>query len=153
MIIPIAVTDGNFDFTMYVIWAKKPYIEQVWDAIQHYDNYLSNRHVILIGDFNSNKIWDKKHGEKSHSNVVKHLDEKGIYSCYHCYYKQQQGEEQLPTYFHCNHREKPYHIDYCFVSKDLLYKLRAVEVGDYDSWSQHSDHVPLIVNFNIDGYK
>jgi exodeoxyribonuclease III len=41
MIIPIAVTDGNFDFNIFLIWAYNPddidgrYITQVWKAIAH----------------------------------------------------------------------------------------------------------------------
>ena len=46
------------------------------------------------------------------------------------------------------HKNKPYHIDYCFVSADLVAKLRSVEIGDYDFWTKYSDHVPVIVTFD-----
>lgn len=48
-VIPIEVTDGNYDFNLYAIWANNPndsdgqYIEQVWKAIHHYDNQLINK--------------------------------------------------------------------------------------------------------------
>src|ERR1035437_2580171 len=48
MIIPISVTGGDFDFTLYAIWANNPsdpdghYIEQVWKAIHFYDERLIN---------------------------------------------------------------------------------------------------------------
>lgn len=35
------------------------YIAQVWLAINYYNDLL-DKPSILIGDFNSNKIWDKK---------------------------------------------------------------------------------------------
>jgi exonuclease III len=65
MIIPIAVTGGQYDFTLYAIWANNPgdpdghYIEQVWKAIKHYDMNLTNKKTMLVGDFNSNTIWDR----------------------------------------------------------------------------------------------
>jgi len=153
MIIPISVTGGKYDFTLYAIWANNPedpdgqYVEQVWKAIQYYDRYLSNKKTILIGDFNSNTIWDRKHRESNHSNVVKILENKGIFSSYHLFHKQIQGKEKHPTLYMYRHQDKPYHIDYCFVSKDIARKIKSVEIGDFDVWNKHSDHVPVIVTF------
>jgi exonuclease III len=45
------------------------------------------------------------------------------------------------------HKNKPYHIDYCFVSAAMAKRIKSVEVGDFDLWSKHSDHVPVIVTF------
>ena len=45
------------------------------------------------------------------------------------------------------HIDKAYHIDYCFVSDDMIEKLQSVEVGEYDTWVKFSDHVPLIITF------
>ncbi len=154
IIIPIAVTGGLFDFTLYAIWANNPtdpdgqYITQVWKAIHHYDRLLKNRQTILIGDFNSNTIWDKPRREGNHSTVVKLLEEKGIYSIYHKHFKQTQGKEQHPTLYMYRRKDKPYHIDYCFASEDFANKLQSVEIGDYDFWIQYSDHVPVIITFN-----
>lgn len=154
MIIPIEVTGGHFDFNLFLIWAYNPddkdgrYITQVWKAISHYDELLTNKPTMLIGDFNSNTIWDyKKHRLGSHSAVVKQLEDKGIISTYHLYHKQVQGREKHPTYYMYRHKDRPYHIDYCFVSTDMMEKLQSVEIGEYDFWTKYSDHVPLIVTF------
>ncbi len=136
MIIPVAVTGGQFDFNLFAIWANNPtdrdgqYIEQVWKAVHHYDGLLTETKTILVGDFNSNKIWDRKHRESNHSNVVKFLEEKGIFSTYHLHHKQAQGTEEHPTLYMYRHKDKPYHIDYCFVSADIAKKLQSVEIGD-----------------------
>jgi exodeoxyribonuclease-3 len=155
MIIPIAVTGRQFDFNLFLIWAFNPddmdgkYITQVWKAIPYYDKLLTDKPTMFIGDFNSNTIWDyKKHRLGDHSSVVKQLEDKGIFSAYHALHNQTQGKEQHPTFYMYRHKDKPYHIDYCFVSKDMLDKLKTVEIGEYDFWIKYSDHVPLIVTFD-----
>jgi exodeoxyribonuclease III len=154
MIIPIAVTGGRFSFNLFAIWANNPtdpdgqYVEQVWKALHHYDNLLTNTRTILAGDFNSNTIWDRKRRQSNHSNVVKLLEDKGIFSSYHLHNKQAQGTEKHPTLYLYRHKDKPYHVDYCFVSADMAEKLQSAEVGDFDSWTKYSDHVPVIVTFN-----
>jgi exodeoxyribonuclease III len=153
MIIPIAVT-GPFDFTLYAIWAYNPtdpdgqYVTQVWKAIHHYDRLLTKKQTILIGDFNSNTIWDRPRREGNHSALVERLEKKGIHSVYHKYFNQVQGKEQHPTLYMYRHKDKPYHLDYCFASEDVANKLKSVEIGDYESWIKYSDHVPVIVTFN-----
>lgn len=153
MIIPISVTGGQFDFNLFAIWANNPndidgqYVEQIWKAVHYYDALMSNTKTILIGDFNSNKIWDRKYRKSNHSHVVKFLEDKGILSTYHLHHKQVQGMEEHPTLYMYRHQNKPYHIDYCFVSKDMAEKLLSVEIGDYHSWIKYSDHVPVIVTF------
>lgn len=152
-VVPIKVTSQISRFMLYAVWANNPsdkegaYVTQVWKAINHYDRLLSNRKTILIGDFNSNTIWDKPRRQGNHSTVVKFLENKKIYSTYHHYYGQEQGKELHPTLFMYRHLSKPYHLDYCFASKKLLKHLRSVEIGTHETWCRHSDHVPLFVEF------
>lgn len=154
MIIPIAVTDGSYSFTLCAIWANNPndkdgqYIEQVWKAIHHYDNQLINKRIVMAGDFNSNAIWDRKHRASNHSNVVRFLEDKGIYSSYHLHHKKTQGEEKHPTLYMYSHRDKPYHVNNCFVSADMADNIQSVEIGNFDFWIKYSDHVPVIVRFD-----
>ena len=154
MIIPISVTGGRFNFNLFAIWANNPndpdgqYVTQIWKAINYYDSLLTNQSTLLIGDFNSNTIWDRKRRISNHSNVVKLLEGKGILSTYHLHYKQVQGAEEHPTLYLYRHKDKPYHLDYCFASVDLAERLTSVEVGDHGFWTKYSDHVPVMVTFN-----
>ena len=77
--------------------------------------------------------------------VVEKLMNWNVFSAYHTHLSQDQGMEERPTYFMYRHKDKSYHIDYCFVSTDIAEKLQSVEVGDYDFWTKYSDHVPLII--------
>jgi len=155
-IIPLAVTNGIHKLTIYAVWAYNPldpdgcYITQVWKALQFYNRTITKKGTLLVGDFNSNTIWDKPKREGNHSTVVARLEKKGIHSTYHHHFKQTQGKEQHPTLYMYRHKDKAYHIDYCFASDDLIQKLNSVEVGDYEYWTRFSDHVPVIVTFNLD---
>ena len=154
-ILPLIVTNKKLEFTLFAIWANNPqdrgyqYIGQVWKAINFYSDLLKSKRTILVGDFNSNTIWDKPRREGNHSTVVDFLKSKDIHSTYHEFFKQKQGQEEHNTLFMYRHKDKSYHIDYCFASADLIKKLMSVEIGAYSNWSKHSDHTPLIVTFNI----
>jgi exonuclease III len=154
-ILPIAVTGGKVNFTLFAIWANNPgdkdgqYITQIWKAINYYESLITENKTILIGDFNSNTIWDKPRREGNHTAVVNKLEAKKIYSTYHKYFNQLQGKEQHPTLYMYRNVNKPYHIDYCFVSNDFMEILESVEVGTYQDWTKYSDHKPLIINFNL----
>ncbi len=153
IVLPIIVTGKKLDFTLFAIWANNPrdkkyqYIGQVWKAINYYTDLLKNKKTILIGDFNSNTIWDKPRRKGNHSTVVDFLKSKGIQSTYHKFFNQQQGHEDQKTLFMYRHKDKSYHIDYCFASNDLIKKITRVEVGTFDEWNEYSDHTPLIVTF------
>jgi exodeoxyribonuclease-3 len=153
-ILPIAVSGGYIDFTLFAIWANNPsdpdgaYVEQTWKALSHYESIITPEKTILAGDFNSNTIWDRPRRIGNHSAVVKRLGEKGISSCYHGFHRQEQGKEKHPTQYMYRHKDKPYHLDYCFATKDLADKIESVQVGRHAYWSRYSDHVPLIVRFD-----
>ena len=157
MVVPIAVTGASIDFNLFAVWANNPqdhdghYVTQVWKAINHYNNLLTEKAAILVGDFNSNTIWDKKRKIGNHSGVVRFLTERGIVSAYHSHHKQVQGKEIHPTYYMHRSNQKPYHIDYCFVSMDIATKIKTVAVGDFESWvvAKLSDHVPVIFDFDF----
>ncbi|MEP7264771.1 MAG: endonuclease/exonuclease/phosphatase family protein [Bacteroidota bacterium] len=154
-ILPLVVTKGIIDFTLFAVWANNPadkdgaYVTQVWKAIHYYNRIISDKKTILIGDFNSNTIWDRPRREGNHSTVVEKLGKKKIYSTYHQFHSQVQGKEKHPTQFMYRHQDKPYHLDYCFASSDFMDKLKDVQIGSYDDWKNYSDHKPLSVTFDF----
>lgn len=145
--------DRKKSFTLFAVWAMnnkedyyKRYIGQVWNAIKYYASILK-KDVVLIGDFNSNKIWDTKDRIANHTDVVNFLQKKNIHSIYHKYHKLNQGEEIHPTFYLYRKKERPYHIDYCFASADLYKRIKSFQIGVFDQWNALSDHMPLIVDF------
>jgi len=153
-IVPIHVVSDHENFLLFAIWANNPgdknfqYVGQVWKALHFYSELLNEEQIILAGDFNSNTIWDKPKREGNHSTVVKFLEGRNIHSTYHKFYNQQQGKEKHNTLFMYRHKDKPYHIDYCFASASFMPQLKEVKIGSHRKWCRYSDHTPLVVTFN-----
>ena len=152
-IIPLKVSNDNEEFYLFAIWAmdnkvrkEARYIAQVWLAINHYAELL-DKPIILVGDFNSNQIWDKEKRIANHSSVVKLLSEKSIESLYHKSYSENHGKETQPTFFLHRNKEKPYHLDYCFASGKFWSKDFSITVGDFVEWINFSDHLPIEIEF------
>lgn len=148
-ILPVEVS-GSFNFRLWAIWAmpvknnkKDSYVGQIWQAMMHYQP-MSMDNTVLIGDFNSNAIWDEEKKPVNHSLIVKFLKERGIESLYHLQSGERHGEELEPTFFLVKNKSKPYHLDYCFCSKDLTLKSSSISVGKYHDWIKLSDHMPLV---------
>ena len=153
-VLPLSVYNDKINLTVFALWSQKPekhdcYTEQIWNAVHFYSNLLDNDNVILAGDFNSNSIWDKPKRIYNHTNLVDYLKKKNILSTYHHFHNQIQGEEKDNTLFMHRKIDKPYHIDYCFASSNLIEKLKNVEVGAYETWTKHSDHKPLSITLDL----
>lgn len=149
-VIPVEV-EGPQSFLMLAVWAKVNegcrYIECVVRAIEAYEHLLRPGRTVLIGDLNSNAIWDRKRSfELSHSGLVKRLDEFGMVSAYHAYFNEQHGKESTSTIYLNWNESKPYHIDYCFIPKEWMPHVRSVAIGSNEEWRKLSDHRPLLVD-------
>ncbi|MEZ4865056.1 MAG: hypothetical protein R3C14_27320 [Caldilineaceae bacterium] len=146
-------SQGEPDLHLLAVWAMghrqkaRSYVGQVYHAVLHYADFLRERPTIVLGDFNSNAIWDRERAVSNHSALVKLLAEAGLVSVYHEYFGEAHGQEQQSTYFHQRSPHKGYHLDYCFVPQAWLARLKAVTVAPFTPWCDHSDHTPLIVEF------
>jgi exodeoxyribonuclease III len=151
-VIPLEVTDGKNSFLLFAVWAmdnkQNPlarYIGQVWNAINYYHTILGEN-SILIGDFNSNKIWDTKDRVANHTDVVNFLKELNIESLYHRQFDEEHGKESLKTFFMYRNVAKPYHIDYVFASHKIIENGYKLTLETSDKWIDKSDHIPLILD-------
>jgi exonuclease III len=151
-ILPLLIYNDHIAFTVFAVWAQNTknhynYTEHVWHALEHYQHLLQGENVILVGDFNSNTIWDRPREKINHTAIVEYLRQKNIISTYHHFHNQIQGKERHHTFHMYRKEEQPFHLDYCFASANLIDKLIDVEVGDYETWGKLSDHMPLMVTF------
>jgi exonuclease III len=168
-LVPYNVSSENFGaFTLIAVWTKGrlegveedkfEYVEKIHAAIDKYKEIgLLDGRVILIGDFNSNKIWDEDYIYKrkalnySHSELVSKLIEYGIIDC-------SKSDKEYDTYYHQG--KKKFMIDYCFASKDIAEKSVFDPPPDFNKelpfnvdekkcWRDISDHVPICVEFTL----
>lgn len=65
------------------------------------------------------------------------------------FFGEKQGEEKTPTFFLHRKTDRPYHIDYDFVSKPLM-DCGNHEVGDPDQRLDVSDHMPIVFTIGVD---
>lgn len=138
------------DYIIIAVWTKRceeeafSYIGQVWKFLQIHKTDIIQKKVIIIGDFNSNAIWDKLDCWWNHSDIVRDLEDIKIKSLYHTLFKEEQGKETTATFYMQKNKNKPYHTDYAFCSSELL-KNSKMQIGDPDEWLKFSDHMPLII--------
>ena len=55
------------------------------------------------------------------------------------------GQEKRYTSYFRWKEQKPYHIDYCFISKEWAPDIQRFKIGSYAEWREKSDHRPLLV--------
>jgi exonuclease III len=143
----------NSELTVLGVWTKGndsevfSYMGQFWKYLQIHRTELSHDNTLIIGDFNSNKKWDKPDRWWSHSGVIDELSDIGIKSLYHYQQNELQGEETTPTFYFYRKQERPYHIDYVFCSRKLLRKCQ-LSMGEIDDWIKISDHMPLCIGIS-----
>lgn len=150
-VIPVQVS-GPVSFILFAVWTMKneglPYIRSLSTAIDRYSHLFGKgTPVVVMGDFNSNAIWDKAHPKHlNHSSMVARLEKFGLVSAYHHRGSHSHGSEQDPTFYLHHNREKPFHIDYCFLPKSWAEKVKGLSVASYEELADASDHRPLLVD-------
>ncbi|WP_411375738.1 endonuclease/exonuclease/phosphatase family protein [Arthrobacter sp. MPF02] len=118
------------------------YVRVTHDVIDRHAGFLSSAPSLIIGDFNSNTVWDREHPGRTHSMLVKKLEALGLQSVYHKSHSQPHGKETTKTYFHTKKLHFGYHIDYAFLGGTSA----SMAIGCPEDWLMYSDHMPLILD-------
>jgi exodeoxyribonuclease III len=160
-ILPLGITKNDEKImNLIAVWAqdnvdpKRRYIGNVWCALNYYKD-LFKEPVIIAGDFNWNVIWDREksslHGTLN--DVINLLRKYSIYSTYHSIpdaifgTNVVFGNEKDPTLFLLKNKDKPYHIDYIFTSKNFIENTESCYIGKYKDWIALSDHMPVFAEY------
>ncbi len=152
LFLPTRIT-GSTSFNLLAIWAKPAehsprYASTVLQGLGAYRNFIKSAPTVVLGDFNTASFAGTR-GRDWHREIVNLLrDEFGLVSAYHEYHGIDHGYETHNTYFDRTKKLKPYHIDYCFIPKAWLPRLKAVRVGNYEEWGKVSDHTPVVVELD-----
>jgi endonuclease/exonuclease/phosphatase family metal-dependent hydrolase len=138
---------------MLGVWAhvkekQERYVRITHKAIDYYSTWLEEGVSIVMGDLNSNTIWDGFYPRHSHSALAEKLERLQLTSVYHAQTKERQGSETISTFYLYRHRDKGYHLDYAFVSHRLLENTH-LSIPDWSIWLKRSDHLPLILDIHV----
>lgn len=141
------VVTASTTFQLIALWTLKTSslntsYRQAHEGIEQHADWISQAPTVILGDFNNNVTF-KYYGW---SRLTELMDSIGLASAYHHIASEEFGRESRPTYYHYRDQSRPFHIDFCFVPKIWLKRIRSVEVGDFDNWGAHSDHMPIIVD-------
>ena len=149
--LPFRVEDEHLN--VLGVWAhvkerQERYVRITHQAIDYYHAFLEAGLSLVIGDFNSNTIWDAAHAGYSHSALVEKLEQLQMRSVYHAQTQEPQGRETVSTFYLYRHPNKGYHLDYVFVSESLLVNV-TLTIPDPGKWLQSSDHLPLLLDIHL----
>jgi endonuclease/exonuclease/phosphatase family metal-dependent hydrolase len=108
---------------------------------------LLKKPCVIIGDWNSNKIFDHIKRVGTHTEVVDFLKSGRIVSAYHTYFNEEHGQESIPTHIFRKDKSMPFHIDFLFASEIIITRLSHLEIGSFERWINFSDHVPICAVF------
>ena len=139
------------DTTIVGVWAmggkskRLSYAGQITQFIQDAAGMLREKPPIIAGDFNSSAIWDDRHPLANHTGNNEILESFGLRSLYHAKEGCAQGAESEATLYMYRDHARPYHIDYCYLSVDLV-DISTIAIGSPSVWLEHSDHMPLFIN-------
>jgi endonuclease/exonuclease/phosphatase family metal-dependent hydrolase len=134
---------------LLAVWAKKEYhyVEGLHHVLDLCEQRIASQPTVILGDFNSNTIWDNERRRKergvSHTDLVNRLGDLGLVSAYHSHFVEKHGQERQFTFYFRKEEKRPFHIDYCFLPK--AWKVTDVTLGSYTDWKAESDHTPLVV--------
>lgn len=143
----------NQEFKLLAVWTHRNdspnfgYIGQFWKYLKVNKEKLEGS--LIVGDFNSNVIWDQWDRWWNHSDVVRELQEIGIESYFHQFFNELQGKESHPTLYFRKSKERFYHIDFIFGPKKFIPSIFNFEVGKYEDWIGLSDHMPMICELTL----
>jgi exonuclease III len=151
----MAMIGGPAPIRLFPVWAHKSvspdkeYIEQVHLLLDLIEQNPPTPFTIVVGDFNSNSKWDKDYKSCNHTQAVERFRKLGMESAYHRFFGVAQGAEEHPTLWFRKNKHNTFHIDYVFLSQQLLPKLKGVAVGRCDDWLTFSDHASVLVDLDL----
>ena len=153
---PIRIT-GAHRFNLLAVWAKnlsggnyrKDQPGPLRLGLDRYRDFLTETDLVVGGDLNNNRIWDRPGWPINHMTAVDLLGDLGLASAYHHLRGEAHGKERTPTiYWRDRTLGGPrYHIDYVFVPEPWL-DSATLRVGSFRKWvgTGLSDHVPLLLD-------
>jgi exodeoxyribonuclease-3 len=149
--VPLLAQVVGRDLWVVAVWTAKTKssatsYRQAHEGLDRYAEWIAAKETVVMGDFNHNACFGNG---KSWAELTKRLEPLGLVSAYHQFFGESFGAETRPTHFFRGKDASPFHLDYVFVPAAWTSRVESVDVGTYESWSKHSDHVPVTVDIAL----
>jgi hypothetical protein len=150
--LPLWATKDGHCINIVAVWvdSTKDCVPPTLRALDALHDFIASGPTIFAGDFNQSVILDKRKGPgRRFSDVLDAFGKHGMSSSWHQSNSEEHGQESLPTHFWRWNPESKFHIDFAFGTPSL--KVNAATLGAYDQYvlGRISDHVPLIVDYEL----
>lgn len=141
---------GELEFQVVAVWTypaepRTRNYRQVIEGIETHADWIREHPTVIMGDFNDNGSFRKT----SIPELLDLLRPLGLVSAYHTKYAEGFGQETRPTHYYKKRQDAPFHLDYVFLPASWAQRITTVEVGTYEDWHRMSDHVPVIVDVDL----
>jgi endonuclease/exonuclease/phosphatase family metal-dependent hydrolase len=139
--------NGKEELTLFAVWTKEPvekdatYHTPVFESLENReygDKIHEDKPALFIGDFNTGSVKGM-YNEHWYEVLKDKFREKKIYNC-------AGDQEWVPTFFRGN---GAWLDDHCFATEYLFSKVISFGMGNTDYWRKHSDHCPILVDFDF----
>jgi exonuclease III len=149
--VPLLAQVKGRDLQVVAVWtaqtsSSKTSYRQAHEGLDRYAEWIAATDTVLMGDFNNNasfgngKLW---------ADLAKRLEPLGLVSAYHQFFNESFGSETRPSHLFKGKQASPFHLDCIFVPAAWASRVENVEVGTYESWSKHSDHMPITADLRL----
>jgi exodeoxyribonuclease III len=122
-------------------------------ALSAYRRFLRAEPAIVAGDLNNHVRWDRPGKAWNQARATSACARLGLVSAYHAFEGVAPGAERHPTFYWRTRSSdgRTYHIDYVFVPRTSVGRLRSVTIGSHSHWiaTGLSDHAPVIVDLDL----
>jgi len=106
-------------------------------------DHKGTRKIVLGGDFNVSKQFDKKYKWPAHKLVFDRIEDFGLINCTQKFFS-----DHVQTHVH-NKSKFPWQDDYLFISENIEDTLLACEVINTESIREFSDHLPVLIELKL----
>jgi hypothetical protein len=117
-------------------------------ALSYYRRFISAAAAVVAGDFNLlPQQMTQRSAEGNGDSIVELLAHAGLQDA--DVLRPPTEETLRRTHYHQRKFSRGFVVDYVFVPRKEIARLSSFEVGDPHDWLQWSDHVPLVVEFDL----
>jgi hypothetical protein len=150
--LPVVAANGAERIHLVAVWVDSSTDcgPPTLSALSKLEPFLRAAPSCLVGDFNQSVTLDARKGPgRRFADVLARLESLGMTSAWHAAKGEVHGRESRATLYWTWNLDRPFHIDFAFGSAEM--RVGEAEIGTHEKYvaGRISDHVPLIVDYEV----